>query len=520
MKKRKKILSLFGAALAGGIVFAGTCTLQAEEAQTIAEGVTIGSVDVGGMTYEEAEAAIDSYISQIGESQITLAAGERSISVKASELGIHAADEMVVQEAVDVGRSGNLIKRFKDKKDLERGGKTLALEFDADRAAVETLLGDNAGELNQEAVDNGLVRENGAFRIVKGAQGIAVNTGDSAAVIESYIRDAWDGSAAEIELVAEIVEPRGSEEELSQITDLLGSYNTNYSSSNSNRCHNIANAAGMINGTLLYPGEEFSVNATIGPLDKGNGYELAGSYENGQVVDSYGGGVCQVSTTLYNAVILAELEVTERSNHSMIVTYVKPSMDAAIAGDYKDLKFVNNQELPIYIESYTEGKNIYFNIFGRETRPSNRVISYESEVVSTQDPGIQFVATGDPVGYLSVAQGKHTGYVAQLWKVVTVDGAVESREIFNKSSYKASPKIVKVGTASEDPNISAIVGAAIASGDEGTVYAAVSPYAANASAIMNPAAALSPEEQAAAAAAAAAAAESAAVEQPAEQPAQ
>ena len=236
MKKRKKFLSLFGAALAGGIVFAGTCTLQAEEAQTIAEGVTIGSVDVGGMTYEEAEAAIDSYISQIGESQITLAAGERSISVKASELGIHAADEMVVQEAVDVGRSGNLIKRFKDKKDLERGGKTLALEFDADRAAVETLLGDNAGELNQEAVDNGLVRENGAFRIVKGAQGIAVNTGDSAAVIESYIRDAWDGGAAEIELVAEIVEPRGSEEELSQITDLLGSYNTNYSSSNSNRC--------------------------------------------------------------------------------------------------------------------------------------------------------------------------------------------------------------------------------------------------------------------------------------------
>lgn len=514
MKKMKKILPFLGVALIGGMIAAGTYALRAEETETIADGVFIGNVDVGGMTCEQAEDALDAYLAQIGGTKITLSAGERSIQVSASELGIHAADDMVIQEAAGIGRSGNLIKRYKDKKDLERGGKTLALELKADRAAIETLLAENADELDQEAVDNGLVRTDGEFRIIKGAQGIAVNTEDSAAVIEAYISEAWDGSAAEIDLVAEIVEPRGSEEELSQITDLLGGYNTNYSDSNSNRCHNIANAASKIDGTLLYPGEEFSVAEAIGPLDAGNGYKLAGSYENGQVVESYGGGVCQVSSTLYNAVILAELEVTERSNHSMIVTYVKPSMDAAIAGDYKDLKFVNNQELPIYIESYTEGKNIYFNIFGQETRPANRVISYESEVVSTQDPGIQFVATGDPVGYLSVAQGKHTGYVAQLWKVVTVDGVQESREIFNKSTYRASPKIVRVGTASEDPNISAIVGAAIASGDEGTVYAAVSPYAANASAIMNPAAALSPEEQAAAAAAEAAAAESAAQQQP------
>ena len=131
------------------------------------------------------------------------------------------------------------------------------------------------------------------------------------------------------------------------------------------------------------------------------GYELAGAYENGQTVQSYGGGVCQVSTTLYNAVLKAELEVTQRSNHSMIVTYVKPSMDAAIAGDYKDLKFVNNLDAPIYIEGYTVGKDIYFNIYGQETRPSNRKVTYESEVVSEEDPGTQFVATGDAVGSIS-----------------------------------------------------------------------------------------------------------------------
>lgn len=184
--------------------------------------------------------------------------------------------------------------------------------------------------------------------------------------------------------------------------------------------------------------------------------------------------------------ILAELEITERSNHSMIVTYVKPSMDAAIAGDYKDLKFVNNQDTPIFIEGYTQGKNVYFNIFGQDTRPSNRKISFESEVVSQTDPGVQFVGTGDPAGYIGVSQGKHTGYVAQLWKVVTVDGVEESREVFNKSSYKASPKIVKVGTASADPNVSAAIGAALATGDEATIYAAVAQYSAAASAVQQP----------------------------------
>ncbi len=198
---------------------------------------------------------------------------------------------------------------------------------------------------------------------------------------------------------------------------------------------------------------------------------------------------------MYNAVILAELEITQRSNHSMIVSYVKPSMDAAIAGDYKDLRFVNNQDIPIYIEGYTEGKNVTFKIYGHDTRPSNRVVTYESEVVSEQDPGTQYVATGDPAGYMKTAQGKHIGYVARLWKVVTVDGVEESREIFNKSTYKASPKIVNVGTASADPNVSAVIGAALATGDEATINAAVAPYAASAAAILNPAPVEQPSQE-------------------------
>lgn len=477
MKKSNQLLSAIGVTACCLLLAAPMC-VRAEETDTIADGVYIGNIYVGGMTEAEATAAVDAYVAEAGNVSFALCAGEKSVSVTASELGIEFSDMSVVQEALDVGRSGNLIKRYKDKKDLAHGDKVIAMRLDVDEASVATLLEEKAEELNQEAVDNGLVREDGAFRIIHGEQGIEVNVAESVDVVAEYIGSQWNGSEAEIELVAEIVEPRGSEEELSKITDLLGGYSTNYSTSTANRCTNISVAAGKINGTVLYPGEEFSVYETIGPLDGSNGYELAGAYENGQTVESYGGGVCQVSSTLYNAVILAELEVTERSNHSMIVTYVKPSMDAAIAGNYKDLRFVNNQDLPIYIEGYTVGKNVYFNIYGHETRPANRVVTYESEVISQQDPGTQFVATGEPVGTISSPQGKHVGYVARLWKVVTVDGVEESREIYNKSTYKASPKIVNVGTASADPNISAAVNAAIATNDEATIYATVSAAAA------------------------------------------
>ncbi|MDD6306138.1 MAG: VanW family protein [Clostridiales bacterium] len=487
MKKSNKIIVFLGIMLTAGLVLLAPAGLRAAGEDRIAEGVYIGNISVGGMTEKEAADAVSSYVKSVGDAVLTLTAGEKSVEVTAAELGTSFTDMNVIQKAMDVCRSGNLIKRYKDKKDLENGNVVIDMVLDVDEDVIATLLEEKADQLDQEAVDSTLTRENGEFQIVEGAQGIEVNIEKSVEDIENYISGEWNGTDGSIELTAEIVEPKGTKEELSKIKDLLGSYSTNYNSSTQNRCDNISNAASKINGTVLYPGEEFSVYETIGPLDASNGYELAGAYENGQTVQSYGGGVCQVSTTLYNAAILAELEITERSNHSMIVTYVKPSMDAAIAGDYKDLKFVNNQDTPIFIEGYTQGKNVFFNIFGQETRPANRKVTYESEVVSQQDPGTQFVGTGDPVGYIGVSQEKHTGYVAQLWKIVTVDGVEESREIYNKSTYKASPKIVNVGTASADPNASAAIGAALATGDEATIYAAVAPYTAAASAVQQPA---------------------------------
>ena len=188
------------------------------------------------------------------------------------------------------------------------------------------------------------------------------------------------------------------------------------------------------------------------PFSADNGYYLAGSYLNGRVVDSYGGGICQVSTTLYNAVIRAELEIVERSPHSMTVNYVPLSADAAISGTAKDFKFKNNLDNPIYIEGYTANGYLYFNIYGKETRPENRTIEFVSVTEKTLYPGGEKVTEdpSKPAGYRQVVSSAHTGYVASLYKVVYVDGVEESREKFNSSTYGAYPTQVIVGTASVD----------------------------------------------------------------------
>ena len=170
------------------------------------------------------------------------------------------------------------------------------------------------------------------------------------------------------------------------------------------------NGASKINGSIIYPGEEFSVHDAVVPFNAENGYELAGSYENGTTVETYGGGICQVSTTLYNAVIRAELEITERSAHSMIVSYVEPSMDAAISGEYKDLKFKNSTKYPVYIEGYTDGGIIHFNVYGKETRDANREVEFVSETTGETDPGVKYVADGTlQIGTISTQQSAHIG---------------------------------------------------------------------------------------------------------------
>lgn len=475
MTKSKKSLTwrLFGMVLAtvlASCIFAcifGTETARAASEEVILEGVYMGEIDLSGMTADQARAKVNQYVETLKMKNVTFGAvGEHYVSVTAGSLGLTWDNETDIDAAAALGKKGNIVKRYKAIEDLKHGNKVYNLKLSLDKELVRTVLTEQCAEYDVQAVNATMTRVDGQFVIEDGQAGEQINIEESLNKIYDYLTTEWNYQDASIDLVVEVTEPKGKAEDLARLTDVLGTFTTDYSTSSSSRCMNVENGCRLINGTLLYPGEEFSTYESIKPFTRENGYYPAAAYANGKVVDSIGGGICQVSTTLYNAVLLSELNVVERNNHSMIVTYVKPSMDATIAeSSGKDFRFANNLDNPIYIEGYTEGKKITFTIYGVETRSPNRTVRYESEVLSTIHPDHEVItaAAGQGIGYISV-ESAHIGYTAQLWKVVEENGVQVSREIINNSNYKVSPRSAVVGVNTDNPDHAARMQAAIASG--------------------------------------------------------
>ena len=442
---------------------------------TIMNGIYFDDIDMSGKTYDEAVKLIRDKVRSMSEANITLnSIGGNSVSVTAQELGLAWDDTNLVADALYVGRSGNIVERYKERKDLEHDRKVYPINVEFDRAAVEAIVNEQGDRYNVEAKNATLSKADGDFVVTPGTKGEKIDANASVSRIMSNL-DNFTGSDLTIDMVVVEDIPKATAEDLEKIHDVIGRYKTSFKTSNADRSGNVRNGTRLVNGTVLLPGDSFSMYQTVSPFTEENGYYLAGSYLNGMVVESLGGGICQVSSTLYNAVLRAELQVDERHNHSMIVSYVDLSSDAAISGTSKDFKFTNNTEYPIYIEGITtEDKQVVFTIYGVETRPSNREVSYESEKISETVPeGDKIIADPSlPLGSIST-QSAHTGYVGKLWKIVKVDGKETERVEVNKSTYLPTPRTATVGTATDNPAALAMVQAAIASGSIDTVKATV-----------------------------------------------
>ena len=484
-------------------------TAQAAPGDRIRDGVTAGGVDLSGMTQDQAAQAISDHVESLAKKKITLVSNDGGeITVTAGDLGMEWVNRDIAKEAAALGRTGNIVVRYKNMKDLTHRGMDYKLRLEFDRASIVKLLAECGARFNTEAAEAQLLLEDGVFTVVEGQNGQKVDEETTTVLLQEFLEEEWEGVDERIALIMHVEESRGATEDLLLVGDLLGSFTTSYTSSGTSRSKNVANGCNLVNATTVYPGESFSFYEAVRPFSEENGYYMAGSYLQGRVVDSLGGGICQVSTTLYNAVLKAELEVTERHNHSMIVNYVDPSADAAIAESAgKDFRFVNNLEYPIYIEGYTKDKHITFNIYGVETRPANRTVTYESVVLETKYPEAdQIIADpAQPVGYITVSS-EHIGYKAELYKVVKENGQQVSRELVNKSNYAVSPRTAVVGTATDSANVLAELNAAIASNNINIVKQTL----ANIKAVQDAIKALTPEEQAAIAAAQQAASDAAA----------
>lgn len=437
-------------------------TCQAGE-DVISEGVFINGVDVSGMTAAEAETVVQQQVQALSDSVITLTMDEDQESRTWGELGLQWKNTDLITEISHLGTTGNIVQRYKEQKDLQNQNIQFEIEYTIDEDALRSFV-EGMSAYNSEPVEGSVyMGDDGLLYVEGGTDGLTLDVDATLTDLEEYI-EGWTAGDTVIEATVERVSPEVTAETLSKMTDVLGTATTDYSASSAARAQNIVTGTSKINGTLLMPGESFSVTDAVVPFTAENGYELAPSYESGQVVDSYGGGICQVSTTLYNAVLKAELQVDQRSNHTMTVSYVDPSKDAAIAEGLMDLVFTNTLETPVYIAGSAYGGVLNFTIYGEETRPANRTIEFVSEVTARTDAtnNIQLVAKTDQnVGYLVQVQTPHEGLSAVLWKNIYYDGVLSETIQVNSSTYQATAAIWEVGVVSSNTALTSALYSAI-----------------------------------------------------------
>lgn len=426
----------------------------AENTDTICKGVFIDDVDVSGMTREEAQASVDKFVESLRSKGLAVNINKKTANTTLGELGYTYKSNDIIDQALSLGKAGNLIKRYKDIKDIESGRKVYPLTFTLDDKSVNDFITNKVSEFDIAPVNASIARKNGRFVYTNEVSGNKVNVEKTAAQISEKVLNNWDRSDVTVDAVMEEDVPKFTRESLNKCNKILGSYSTTYADSSADRAANLANGSRLINNTVVYPGEVFSSYAHLSPFTAAHGYHVAGAYLQGKVIDSVGGGSCQVTTTLYNTVLNAELEVVQRQPHSMVISYVDVSRDAAIAGTYKDFKFKNNTDTPILIESYTQGRRITFNIWGNETRDTkHRTVKYKSVMLSQTKPPAD-VITKDPTlptSYWKVTQSAHTGYRAELYKIVYNDNVEVSRTLVNKSVYNAAPRYITIGTKKDKP---------------------------------------------------------------------
>ena len=266
------------------------------------------------------------------------------------------------------------------------------------------------------------------------------------------------GEFGEVEMPTVSVPAATTVDQLKGTIVLRSKFTTSFKSSNSNRSYNVTRAASLVNGKVLQPGEILSVNDCLGKRTLANGWKMAGAYQSGETVEQAGGGVCQVSTTMYNAVVKADLEIVYRQNHSMPVTYVDEGLDATInsVGNIIDFKWKNNTNSPIIVIAYTVDKMLTIELYGEAFSGEYDEIRLTSERIGTVAPkgDIQYVVDpSKPAGYSETQVARKNGSKWQSYKHYYKDGELVKTEPLDTSTYKAFAGKVIVGAlpASTEP---------------------------------------------------------------------
>ena len=298
----------------------------------------------------------------------------------------------------------------------------------------------------EEPVNAAYSIENHRISFSESAPGVSLSKGD--------LKDAIKAAEGNVITVpAKIKQPEITSEQLRSevVAHELGKFSTDYSSSSADRAYNIKLATEKINGYVLEPGEEFSYNEVVGPRTADRGFRIANVYVGNTVQPGIGGGICQVSSTMYNAVILADLEITERRNHTLPVSYVPMGRDATVSYGTTDFRFKNNTSYPIEIRATAENGTNTIIIMGTDTHPG-REIKIETSRISTSSPKVIIKKSADLMeGDVKVESSGSNGSSYAAYKVIYENGSEVSRVKLPNSTYAGKDRVEIHGTKKPAP---------------------------------------------------------------------
>lgn len=475
----------------------------------IMKGISIENIDVSNLTIDEANKLLEEIANTKKDNEIIFKYKEVETPITYEALEVEFNIKEKVEEAYKIGRNNNVFKSNFEILSTWIKGNTENLTATFDENVIKQAC-ENINNTSEEAiVEPSYYIEDDILIITPGKSGIDVNenevknmvnqtlniNSDKSIVLEVPVtykepqsvdlekihseiyKEAQDayytnnpftiypevkGVDFDIESAKEILSEDKEEYEIplnitqpsktindigtEAFPDLLGTCSTKYNAGNTGRTTNLKLAAGKINGKVLLAGEEFSYNKTVGERTIAAGYQMAATYSGGKVVDGLGGGICQISSTLYDAVIFADLDVTVRRNHQFVTSYLPGGKDATVVWGSQDFKFKNSRKYPIKITASVSGGVATIQIWGHYEE-TEYDISIETKKTATIAYTTQYINDSSlPAGTQKVVQKGNNGSKYEAYKVKRLNGEVVSRTLLSKDTYNAMQKIVRVGT--------------------------------------------------------------------------
>lgn len=411
----------------------------------IAYHVSFCGEDLSGASEEQARRLIDAKIKERCEETLTLEYENQSFDYSCADMGFPLDGTALYAEAVKIGREDRLADRISFRwKSLFRETK-LEDHIELNEEKLEIVVHSVRDQLDTTAKNAYFsIGEDGSITIVPSQKGSYLDEEKTSSRIRTAMSDFQSKKISLI--IDQNSDPAQTTEDLQkmQINGVLSTFTTYYSENAANRAQNIALAASRIDGMIIGPGQSFSFNNTVGPRDYEHGFLDAVIIENGKYTNGLGGGVCQVSTTVYGAVLRTELEVTARRPHSLVSGYVDPGQDAMVAWGISDLAFINTYDTPILLYAKSGGGALTVSIYG--DMKEKKDVSVTSKIIRYIPYKTERIIDSDlPDGSTYIRSSGKRGLECSVHRTVSFNGEILKSETVSHDIYAAQKKIVVSG---------------------------------------------------------------------------